>query len=147
MKVNLPKTKVVEWKFKLTPIDFKVLDLSCISHLSFIKCLLHIQMSYYAYSCAIHIDKRHRRDGQGNLVLSFLLFIIYLINLFWDRISCIQRCPWTYHVAMEDLDHLTFLPLVPQCWEFSCWPPCLAIWCLFNGMLTVFPVVWRIQKQ
>lgn len=86
MKVNLPKTKIVEWEFKLRPIDFKVLDLSCISHLSFIKCLLRIQMSYYAYRCAIHIDKRHWRDGQGNLILSFLFFYLLFIYLIYFEI-------------------------------------------------------------
>lgn len=36
----------------------------------------------------------------------------------WDRVSCIRSWPGTCNVTRDDLKHLIFSPLPPQCWDY-----------------------------
>lgn len=49
-------------------------------------------------------------------------FLVSLLLVFWDRVSCILGWPW-YHRIWEWARHLIFLPPPPKCWDYTRAPP------------------------
>lgn len=48
-----------------------------------------------------------------------MLFFLFFLLVFWDKVSCIPGWPPTHYVAEGDLELLIFLPRLPKSWEFT----------------------------
>lgn len=60
---------------------------------------------------------------------------LYIGNL---AVTCVLFCDGSFYITQVDLEIVILLPLLPECWDYRCAPPCLTCDVCFLWKLLVF---------